>query len=117
MLLPAWLSPTERGSANSRSSIVSAKAASSLNHRNLVTILDAGNLSLRKTLHFGYQIADGLAKAHEAGIVHRDLKPENIMVTRDGFVKILDFGLVKLTGSSIDPVPARDSMVGTGWSA
>jgi serine/threonine protein kinase len=98
-----------------------ARTASALNHPNIVTIfeigqanalpylamelvdgwtlrhlIDSGDLALKRTLEIATQIVEGLAKAHEAGIVHRDLKPENIMVTRDGFVKILDFGLAKL---------------------
>jgi serine/threonine-protein kinase len=58
--------------------------------------LDEGPLSTKKLLQVSTQIAEGLAKAHTAGIVHRDLKPENLMITNDGFVKILDFGLAKL---------------------
>ena len=99
-----------------------ARAASALNHPNIVSVydigtadqhlfvamelvegktlrelLESGRLPSSRTLDVGVQIADGLARAHGAGIVHRDLKPENVMVSRDGFVKILDFGLAKLT--------------------
>lgn len=104
-----------------------ARSASALNHPNIVTIyefaeventryiamelvegqtlrqlLASGSIPLQQTIQIAAQIADALAKAHEAGIVHRDLKPGNLMLSRDGFVKILDFGLAKFSppGSS-----------------
>jgi serine/threonine protein kinase/Tol biopolymer transport system component len=64
--------------------------------------LAEGALGQRKVMDYGVQIASGLAAAHERGIVHRDIKPENIFITKDDRVKILDFGLAKLTQSEFD---------------
>jgi serine/threonine protein kinase/Tol biopolymer transport system component len=66
-------------------------------------VLQRAPLPIRKTIDYAVQIAHGLAAAHELGIVHRDLKPENLFVTKDGRIKILDFGLAKLMQSQPDP--------------
>ena len=63
-------------------------------------LMQRGPLAVRKVIDFGVQITKGLAAAHDKGIVHRDLKPENLFATKDGRVKILDFGLAKLTPHS-----------------
>ena len=68
--------------------------------RTLRDLLSEGSMPMRRLLGVASQIADGLARAHEADIVHRDLKPENVMLTRDGHVKVLDFGLAKLVPRS-----------------
>jgi eukaryotic-like serine/threonine-protein kinase len=101
-------------------------AASSLNHPNILTIHEIGShdgvhyiateyidgeslrdrlhhshIQLREVLEVAIQVASALSAAHQAGIVHRDIKPENIMLRRDGYVKVLDFGLAKLTDTDV----------------
>jgi serine/threonine protein kinase len=73
----------------------------------------AGPLPARKAIEYAVQIARGIAAAHEKGIVHRDLKPENIFITRDGQVKVLDFGLAKTDGPAASAVPG-DTQLATG---
>ncbi|HET6979334.1 MAG TPA: protein kinase [Pyrinomonadaceae bacterium] len=111
-----FVADTERSARFQRE----ARALSALNHPNLVTIYEVGEaggihfiaieyvegqtlsssrekLGLRESLALVAQVAEGLAAAHQAGLVHRDIKPENVMVRPDGYAKVLDFGLVKLS--------------------
>lgn len=67
-----------------------------LEGESLESLLSGGSLPLKRVLQYAGQIADGLGRAHESGILHRDLKPSNVVATRDGHLKILDFGLAKL---------------------
>jgi len=105
-----------------------ARAASALNHPNIITIYDigdaggspyiatefidgetlrqklsAGRLPVAQALEYALQTANALAAAHQAGITHRDIKPENIMVRSDGYVKVVDFGLAKLAERAANP--------------
>jgi eukaryotic-like serine/threonine-protein kinase len=108
-----------------------AKAASGLNHPNILTVYEVGQagsthfiatefiegvtlrqlmtttqMALRETFDIAIQVASALAVAHAAGIVHRDIKPENIMLRKDGYIKVLDFGLAKLTTKSFEHQPS-----------
>ena len=107
-----------------------ARAVAALNHPNVCQLYDIGPDflvmeflegrplapvdSTRKLLDLAVQIADGIAAAHAAGVIHRDLKPDNILVTPDGRVKILDFGVARMMTGSAGSQPTRISLTGAG---
>ncbi|HEY6446180.1 MAG TPA: protein kinase [Acidobacteriaceae bacterium] len=96
---PNILAVFHRGSYQGAPYLVSALLEGST----LRELLQQGPLPVRKSIDYGVQIARGLAAAHDKGIVHRDLKPENLFVTRDGHVKILDFGLARMARHDTAP--------------
>jgi eukaryotic-like serine/threonine-protein kinase len=116
-----------------------ARAAAALNHPNILAVyrfgaterrtpylitellqgetlrerLDQGRMAFRKTVEIALQVARGLGAAHERAIVHRDLKPENLFLTRDGVVKILDFGLARLVKPDISDTGSAMATIGS----
>src|SRR5262249_49874940 len=107
-----------------------ARSIAALNHPNICQIYDVGPNYIvmeyvegaplaapenaRKLIDLAAQVADGMAAAHSAGIVHRDLKPDNIMVTRNGRIKILDFGLAKTVEEKKDRPPDATATIAMG---
>src|SRR5437870_4548875 len=138
-ILPEAVASSER---RMQRFVQEAKAASALNHPNIITIHEIGTepgahfiatefidgenlrhhlrrapLTLTEAIDIASQVASALASAHAAGIIHRDIKPENVMLRRDGIVKVLDFGLAKLTerwrADEVDHDAATKAMVQT----
>ena len=114
-----------------------AKLAAALNHRNIITVFDFdqaddgslyivmeyvagkslsgliqdGPINLRRVMRLGVQIAEGLRAAHVAGVIHRDIKPENIMVVGEEEIKLMDFGIARLTNTEAATRLTRSGMI------